>query len=237
MKSNVNIATTLCVGFVFCMIWAVGLGAAPISPGAFLGTEAIEDFEGLGAPGTIVAPFASGGVVYDDLLPEGGPSAGDFQYGDDASSIDGIDNFAIATSCGTHRTISIQVTPPVYRAGGWLAKTNSAGASWSAEANFFDEADNLLGTVPVTGNVGEAEFFGFQADDAEVLIGSVTITDTTSLSATVADDGTLILDNFKIEMNAELIPVLSDFGIVLLTIVLAAFAARRISSVRSGIAS
>jgi hypothetical protein len=170
----------------------------------------LEDFEGLGLQQFPPTPLVIGtdsyttdgvAIRYHDFDPPAVPMP-----------IPGQDGFRLANFTDTG-FIDIVFGTALKRAGAFIGQGNT----WTATAEFFDEADELLGTVAGSGPDFSSAFAGWEADVG--LIKRVRFTDTASNSSI------LLLDNLKTEIP---VPEPSRDGLrVCALAVLAALAVRK----------
>ncbi len=146
---------------ILLVVFSLALNAGAIGPGGFV-SPVIETYDGLGWPQNNPIPVTLNGNVYTTMVTY-------LRY-----YAFGGGNCVTAECLGSDYEfdfIDIVLGTPVLRAGGWVG--GSPG-----NVQFFDEADTLLGTVPVSPvyDVSMA-FAGWEADAG--LIKRIRINDTT----------------------------------------------------------
>lgn len=157
---------------------AADVYAGPINPGDFQGNQVVVDYNDLGLDSLVSTPLVIAGDTYttnNDRLRY------HTSFGDSIGrSGEGI---ASDTSLGF---IDILLGTPVFRAGLYIGLPLSLSVPFSANVDFFDTTDGLLGTVPVANASSGNVFAGWEADVG--LIGRIRITD-------------ILDDNFVISMD------------------------------------
>ena len=133
--------------------------AVPIGVGAFGSGAILQDYNGLGLPMFPTfnpTPLVIGGNTYTG-------SFGVLWYGLLGGQVS-CNNSGSASECLASPSqfgfIDVTFATPVLRAGAYFG---SVSAGWSATVSFFDQADDLLETIAVTGS-SSIPFTGVQAD-------------------------------------------------------------------------
>jgi hypothetical protein len=166
------------------------IDAGPIGPGDFGPNTSVQDYNGLGlVVENNPTPLVIGNDTYTvdvDAVPSGlltyNPLFGPFI---------GRTGEAIGTSVDTG-FINIVLGTPVHRAGGYIGTTRD----WGAFVEFFDEADDPLGSITINDGLGGiGQFVGWEADTG--MIKRIRITDT------VFNGRIIILDDLTTEIVPE----------------------------------
>jgi len=139
--------------------------AGQIGPGDFEGNETVQDFNGLGLPFDNVTPL----IIGDDTYTTDDNNLRYANFGMPAP----FSNESIGSNTDLG-FIDVVLNTPVLRAGADTGVINA----WSAQVEFFNEADDLLGTVNVAEDSGISAFAGWEADAG--LIKRIRFIDTTT---------------------------------------------------------
>lgn len=157
-------ATVICL-----LLVAQHAPAGQIGPDAFTSAASVQDFETLyGGTTSYTAPLVVGGDTYDSddhaLKSSGkfGPLIG-------RSGV-AISHLVEAGDPGD-AFIDITLAYPVLRAGLYVGYE----FAWTAEAQFYNASDTLLGTISLSGGGDDSSFAAWQTDDG--LIAHVRVVD------------------------------------------------------------
>ena len=178
-------ALRVCAVVVGCGMTSLAI-AGPIGPGDFLGSEVVQDYEGLLLQTytftflTNPTPLVIGADTYTT-------DNGELRYASSFGPVVGRSGYGIANHSDMG-FIDVVLGTPVTRAGAWIGTS----AAWSGDADFFDTADILLGTMSVSGQGSVGAFVGWEATGG-ALIQRIRVTDT------IANFSVIIMDDLTTE--------------------------------------
>jgi hypothetical protein len=172
----------LSVGLLLALA-TLDVGSVPISPDDFGPNKVVETFDSIaGLTGQPATPFVVNDLTFET---ESGTvrvftpaSGGDIECLGGAGSCLGTGTFDL-------ESMDILLASPVTRAGLWVGLWTATGAYiTSADVFFYDQSDNLLGTVSVEGL--RMNFAGWEANSAS--IARIRVTDTAANGRVIAVD-------------------------------------------------